>query len=179
MKTFTTQQAPETRTWVQKVTEAPLLSNILGRWIKVSNYGQTEINRQIITDTNQQSAQESLQRRDLLDKYVTLYQKEKPSAARQSQMEKELVTETLGHPNPANSKEKTTRTNTIKKFRVSILRGGSDVNLNSLIDATTNDAKIEILNNLKKSLETVDYNKLIKVARDNKIISVTVIKEVK
>jgi DNA polymerase III sliding clamp (beta) subunit (PCNA family) len=172
-KTFYTTQAPETETWLQKTIQAPLVSNIIGRWIKVSDYGQLEKNREIIAEQKKKSAQESLRRRELIDKYVEAYRKDKTDENRRIQRDK-LIEETLGHKSPRTTAEKTLRTNTVKKFNIAILEGEADANLNALIDAYTNDQKIEMLKTFKDTMDKDKYDKLLRTARENKIISSTV-----
>jgi hypothetical protein len=167
-RTYVSQQTPETRTWTQKIIEAPVVSNIVGRWIKVSDYGQKEINREIIKEAEQEQAKESLRRRELIDKYIELYKKD-PS--QKWEVERKLIEETLGHPAPKNSEEKTLRTNTLKKFEIGILRGESDANLSSLIDANTNAEKVAILKRFQTIMDQEEYNKLVRTARKYKIIS--------
>jgi hypothetical protein len=172
-KSFVSQQAPETRTWLQKVIEAPVVSNILGRWVKVSDYGQKETNRQIINDAEQEQARESLRRRELIDEYIELYRKD-PSKKRE--LESKLVEEVLGHRSPKDSGEKTTRTNTLKKFEIGILRGEADVNMTSLIDANTNTEKTSILKRLQTVMDEGAYEELVKSAVKYKVISDDVVK---
>ena len=171
IKTYTTQQAPETKTWVQKIIEAPLLSNIVGRWLKVSDYGQKEENWKIIDDLKQESAERSLERRELVDKYVDKYKKEKPGVVGKIEMEQALTKELLGHDSPENSDEKREVTNAIKKFDIGILRGKDNQNINSLIDASTNTAKVELLLKFKENLSKEEYEEILQVAKDNKVIS--------
>lgn len=173
---YYTEQSPETETWVQKITQAPVISNILGRWIRVSDYGQKEANREILKETEQSQARETLRRREVLDKYVEMYREDK---SKKADYQRQLVNEILGHKNPENSEEKTLVTNTLKKFNIAILRGEADPNLNSLIDANTNEEKLNLMRSFREELDGEKYKELVKTAKENKIFSEEFIEKLK
>lgn len=141
---------------------------VFNRLIKISDYGQIEKNREISQGIVQKNAKETLRKRDIMDKYIKKYQE---NPAQKSQLERDLITETLGHYPPRNSDEKQVFTNTLTKFRIGILRGQVDPNLDALIDANTNEEKAIILLNINKNVSQEEFDRILKTARENKIIS--------
>jgi len=96
--------------------------------------------------------------------------------SQKSAIEKQLIRDIVGKP-PYKDERKTKETNTLKKFRIGIVRGENDPYVNSLIDANTNAAKVEILKEIKKRLPDGEFRRIYDTARKNKIISDNVIKD--
>jgi len=166
---------PEDPTDLEKILTKPFLSNILGRWVRVSDYGKTEKLRAISKDIEKERSKRLLREREIIDDAIKEYKSGKTS---KFQLEKRIVKDIVGDP-PYTKDRKTKQTNTIKKFRIGIIRGEGDVNMNSLIDANTNAEKVELLLEIKKKLSDKDFDELLNVAKKNKIISNDVIKEYK
>ena len=159
LKSYTSMQAPETRTWTQKVIEAPVLSNIVGRWVKVSDYGKTEKNRQIISNERQEQAKERLEVNRKVDDAIREYREGAQNTRARSSMEKKLVNDIYGKP-PYDSSTKAQITNTVKKFRIGIVKGEADPKINSLISATTNREKLALLVEIERDMDGKEFAEL-------------------
>ena len=161
---------PDDPTDLQKVLNAPVLSNILGRWVKTSDFGETERLREVAGEAERVRSGRLLEERKLMDQAIKEY-KENPG--RKNELERQLVKDIVLDGD--NTKE----TNTKKKFRLGILRGESDPQINSLIDANTNVEKEAIFQELKNTLSDDEFRDILKTAKDNKIISDEVLKKVR
>lgn len=178
---YITEQSPETKTWYQKVLEAPILSNIIGRWIRVTNYGQQEKNRSVVDEQRQQAAIEGLQEDYLVQEYVDRYNAEGvKSSTLRTKILNELIEESIGKNRSAvslTSEEKSTVTSLRRKFNLAILRGSNDPNIQSLLKAQTNKEKAAILKEISKDMNKNDFEKLYKYALQEGVISEDVIKK--
>ena len=164
---------PKDPTDLEKTLNAPFISNILGRWLKVGNYGEVESLREVGEGLEQEAAVRILNERKKVDAAIEEYKKDPSQKGR---IEKELVQSVVGKP-PYKEERKTKRANTIKKFRIGIVRGENDPYVNSLIDADTNAAKVEMLKEIKKRLPDEEFKRIYGTAKKNKIISDNVIKD--
>lgn len=171
-------QSPETKTWTQKVIEAPVLSNVIGRWIKVTNQGQRERNREIIQNIQQEKAVQRIENTNELKKAVEEYQAGNQTLAEKWRIERALVEEVVGKP-PYTSAQKTQRTLLIKKFNVSVIKGKVDPDVNSLISAQSVDEKVALLKDMKRSRSDKEMDTLMRDMLKQKIISGEVIRKYK
>lgn len=169
-KSVTLVQAEDTKTWLQKTIEAPVLSNIIGRWVKVSDYGQAEKNKQIVKDVKQTQARERLEKNKLIDEAVKQYRDGEPSYQRRAVYERKLINDVFGNP-PYDSTTKAQITNTLKKFRILIVKGEADPKVNSLISATTNEEKYALLSEIYDTMDRGEFAKLRDTLLQEKIVS--------
>ncbi len=173
---YVSQQAPETKTWVQKIGETPILANIWGRWVKVSDYGTIEKNRRIIKNVKRENDKRLLNERNLLDDAVKEYRGGSQSITRRNKIQRQLVKDIVGnYPYSGTRKAKKTRTET--NFKIALLRGTADANLTSLISANTNAEKTALLKKIREDMSYTEFNKLKRLLINEKIVSENVFKE--
>jgi hypothetical protein len=166
--------SPDNPTGLEKVLNAPFVSNILGRWIKVSSYGETETLNEVSAGVNQKNAVQTLKNRDILDKAIKSYQANPgDKRAIQNKLVKDIVGKSSGNTGDAKTKE----TNTIKKFNLGIIHRQNDTNINALIDASTNDSKTQLLKTMKANLSEGEFTRIYNLAKKEKIISDNVVKD--
>jgi len=177
-KGYATMQTSDKKTWVQKVVEAPVMSNILGRWIRVSSYGQREKNKDIITGVAQEESRRRLEERQLLNDAVKEYNSSEKSITRRWEIEHQLVRDVVGEP-PYYKERKTKKTNTIKKFRIALIKGEADQNINAVISATSNEQKVTLLREIRNQMADDEYQGLINTLKREKIIGKDVLKELR
>lgn len=170
-------QAPETKTWIQKVTDAPLLSNIVGRWIKTSDYGIYEKNQQILKNERRDSARESLRRSERVDDAIEEYRSGNQDARSKRSVEQKMVTDLYGKP-PYDKSVKSKITNDIKKFRLGLVKGEADPYINSLISAQSNDEKYTLLVKIQSRMSGEEFKNLAKKLYSEKIVSASVLNRV-
>ena len=176
MSGYVSEQTPETKTWIQKVVETPILSNIIGRWIKISDYGQTEKNRQIVEDEERETAKRLLEERRKLEDAVKEYQSGAASVTRKSAIIRQLTKDVVGDP-PYAKERKTKATLLKKKFNIAIIKGTADANVTSLIYANTNAEKLALLREIKTDMSNTEFLKLKNMLINEGIVSKDVFKE--
>lgn len=154
---------------LEKLVNLPVLSNILGRWVKSSNYGQTEQNRLITSGVKEEQAQETLRKRELLDKAVESYLKNK-SVTNKVHLQNQLIKDTLGNP-AGNPNYKRERTELIKKFNIALQRQKVDPDVNSLLSAQSNDEKVLLLLKIKQVRGEKEVNSIINTLRQQGLFS--------
>ena len=176
MSGYVSEQAPETKTWIQKVVETPVLSNIVGRWIKVSDYGKSEKNQQIVKNEEQATAQRQLEERRKLDDAVKEYQKGPTNITRKGAIELQLVKDIVGE-GPYSGTRQAKVTNLRKKFNIAIIKGTADSNITSLIYANTNAEKMALLREIKGDMPADEFQKLKVMLVQEKIVSKDVFAE--
>jgi hypothetical protein len=166
---------PSMRTSIgEKILNLPILSNIIGRLIKISDYGLTEKLRQVKEEVQTKKAQENLRENRIITDYV-----EKSlgkSAEEIHQLGRNAVKEILGH-EPQNTDELTEARTIVKKVRIGAIRGKYDTRIISLINSTSNDEKIALLKTFKDEMGKDEFNKLLRTVIDEKIVSVDVLKK--
>lgn len=162
---------------LQRDLNLPVISNILGRWIKVSNYGETERYRKTTEAVQQETSERLLIEREKIDKAIKEYKNSNKTSYEKERIEKQLVKDVIKGLDKEDQKRK--ETDTIKKYHIGILRGQSDEKVNAIISATSNNQKITLLNNMRKDMNLSEYKKLIALLKKEKIISDAVLKVVR
>lgn len=137
---------PGELTTLQKILGAPVISNILGRWLKVSDQGKKEALRELSTQEKQVTAEASVKRATLVDQAIKDYKAGTQSMTARYVAEQKLVQDALGNP-PYSPKDKTQATNLIKKFRRELLKG-TDPEVDALIYAVSTDERVALLNKI-------------------------------
>jgi len=173
MKTYYSTQPPADREWYQKTVDAPILSNIIGRWIKFTDQGVTESNRKIVEEIETLSAKDRLIERNKINEAIKEFRSGDMTEARKRDMARKLVEEIMDDPRS----DKTRATNIQKKFRIGVIKGDADPNVNSLIYATTNEQKVALLQSMSKTMSDRQMREMMRKLMDEKIISINVVKE--
>lgn len=167
---------PKSPTELQRNLALPFISNVIGRWYKVSDYGKTEQYKRVTDQEDREAAKRSILKREKLDSAIKEYKSGQASFTRKKAIEKQLVKDVVGK--VKTSADKTKRTNLIKEFEVGIVYGTSGPLTDSIIKADTNAQKVELLRNAKQDLGD-KYSQFIKTLHKKKIISDAVLKELK
>jgi DNA-binding protein Fis len=178
MKTYVTEQMPSSKSWQQKVLELPIISNVLGRWIKTSDYGEYEKTRELEVGIEQRKAQESIENKKIITQAVRTYTSGTKSLFRKQDIEKNLVKEIIGH-RPTTTAEKTKATSITKKFRVAVVQGEYDTVVDRFFTAGTNEEKLVYLKEIKQGRSKAKFDKLIATLKKEKLISAPLLKEVR
>ncbi len=157
---------PTERTAGEKFLSLPLLSNIVGRFIKVSSYGRTEEIRKEKEKIKSEVARTRIELRSTINDYVKKVQEGESfnAAAR------ELIREVLGR-YPQNKEELAEAKKLKKQLKVAVIRGEADPYINELIYAWTNDEKIAILKRYKKTMSKEDFAELRSITQKEGIVN--------
>jgi hypothetical protein len=162
-------------TALESLISKPVLSNILGRWIKTTDYGLTEREQKINKELQQGSAQKSLDERATVESAIKDI---KANSSKRISFEAQALTKLLGKP-PYDKDEKTAKNRIMKKIDIGLLEGTVSREMDALINAYTNDYKTELLKLYKKDLDSGTYNNLKAKAIKHKVISKELEKELK
>ncbi|KKT30395.1 MAG: hypothetical protein UW18_C0017G0020, partial [Microgenomates group bacterium GW2011_GWF1_44_10] len=163
---------------LEKILNLPLISNILGRWVKVSDYGQSETLKEISTEADKEAAQKTLENRQAVNDAIKAYKAGPKTAERRIEAEKAMIKERLGE-GPYDSKERESANRLISQFKVGLIKGNADANTDAIIYANTNAEKVKILQHIKTGMEEAEFKDFVNGLHDNKLISDEVIIELK
>lgn len=163
-------------TELQKRLALPFISNVVGRWLKVSDYGQNEEAKRITDQAARESANKTIDTREKLDKAIKEYKGGAQNSDRKKEIEKKLVKDVVGI--PLTSEQKTARTNLINKFEIGLVYGTQGPLTDSLIKASTNQQKVDLLNNARSNLGS-NFDSFVSDLKKKKVISSDVIKKLK
>ena len=165
----------EDPTKLQELLQFPVISNILGRWIKSTDYGQTEKLREITDRVTSEKMGKAIDEDKKIKEAIKAY-KENPVG--KSKIIKDTVMDIILSLPP--EKRTVQKMNSLaKEINISLLKGESDANIKSLIYAPSNDAKVELLNTMSKTLSEEEFKEVVKIAYKNQIISEDVLKRIK
>lgn len=145
-----TEKTGGTKGWLQNLVEQPLLSNIVGRWVKVSNYGQTEQNNMIKAGITQQNAQRALQENQSVSNAIKQYQAGDKSDTSRIAVEKQMIQQTVGTIHNQATLDQARQM--LQKFKLAVQRGKNDPNVNAIIDATTIKEKVLIMQRIQSEM---------------------------
>ena len=159
-------------TTLQKALNIPVLSNIIGRWIKVSDYGKTEQLREITAKVAREKAKVSIEEDKRIQQALDEYKKSDKSDAAYNKIEDKLI-DYIYDQNPdlplpdVRAKVKVAQ----KKLNIAVIRGKADPQVNALISAVTNDAKAELLVTILSGMDKKEADDFTGEMLDEKIIS--------
>lgn len=168
-----TQTAPRDKSTTEKLFNLPLVGNIAGRFVKVSDYGIGEEFNQIKAEVQKDQAIRRLDENAVINDYIKDSQKNMDDKSIDELVQKnkaKIITEVLGHA-PQTEEELTRAKNIEKKYKIGLQRGESDPYINALISAVTNDEKIALIQEYKKTLSKQDFNKIMLTSLKYKIVS--------
>jgi len=159
---------------VEKIVNLPILSNILGRFFRVSNYGETEKLREIQANVQQKEARQSLAEGDAVDKAVLAAIKaDADTRAKQKPFQDQILINVFGKVN-VDQIDIPRANRLMKNFRLTLLRGTSDPAIGVLVSATTNAQKIAIMRELRATMPFEEYKAFTIAAVNERVISVDV-----
>lgn len=168
---FGASSQPQAQGSLGEALNLPVVSNIAGRFIRVSDYGVTEQLNTVKKNIQSEQARNTLENRALVDKYVEKALKtEKLTIFEKAKLERELIKEKFGGL-PNSPEEKNQSENLIKKFRMGVIRGISGAEIDSLVSASTNKEKIALLKLIKRKMSSEEFAILKSTALKEKIVS--------
>lgn len=149
-----------------------VLSNIpvINRAIKVSNYGLQEANQSAANEAIQEEAKQRLENRKIIDEAVKEVGDGTDKMDALIKMTQKITDK--GPVTPDTLKQIKSAQN---GFKLAIIKGNNDPNINSLIYATSNNQKVSILKNIKDTSTEKEYKDILMSAVVNGIISEDVV----
>ena len=139
-------ERPRHQTEAQKIFELPILSTIVGRWIKVTSFGEVENLRRTQGNVSAEEARLRLRERDAVSDALAAYQR-LPSNQQTPNAIVELargVTKDL-YSGVSAGDQATQFRDILKKLRMGVVRGQSDPVVDAVMSATSNAQKSAIL----------------------------------
>lgn len=154
---------------VEKFFNAPVIGNVLGRFVRVSDFGEVEQLRNIEDKVEKEKAKESLKDKALINKYIDQAREENIRFST-AELENALVTEKFdGFPNT--KEDIADAKSLVKKFQLTLRRGNADPNVSALVTASSNDVKLEILKKIQGDMDAVEFDALRTDLIQSKIVS--------
>lgn len=138
----------------EKMFNIPLIGNVLGRFVRVTNQG---INEQLNSDKQNATAQDAQRRLDekaLVNKYVKIQQKEGTDVPT---LLSQMATEKFGHASPSSKEEADAYKRLKQNLIEGVKKGGGDPVVKSLIYATSNNEKIAIIKAQRARMSDTEY----------------------
>ncbi|HEX6177086.1 MAG TPA: hypothetical protein VF057_01905, partial [Thermoanaerobaculia bacterium] len=137
----------------QKVLNFPIVSNVAGRWVKVSSYGETERLRERTERVEGKEAAIRLEQKEEVNRKIREYRSLQPweqTEATRKRMVREIVTTVYPDLNKLQKAEKAHRLE--RTFKISIKRGEADPFADRLLSATSNAQKSEVIQAARESM---------------------------
>jgi len=160
--------------FLEKLTNAPVVSNILGRWLKVTDYGTQEKLMKQSQSLESQVAERYLQKKESIKRYVDIY-KSNPSQGLIN-VERQLINEIFKVKGKATKAQLQGMAILKKQFRVAV-RTGENKYLDQYFYSTTNAEKVSVLNQMKENTDKKEFDNTIKQLKVQGLISNEVLRK--
>ena len=157
-------------TTLEKILNLPVLSNILGRFVKVSDYGKVEQSREMTKELATESAGVNLEKRKKIDEAVKSFLEGDPTKKDQGVATGDLIKSVLGKV-PETKEEIALAKQIDKKFRLGLIVGKYNTDVDNVVESTTNQAKAENLMVLYKATPSKEFNDLMVMMRDQGVVT--------
>lgn len=155
---------------LEKVLNAPMLANTLGRWIRVTDQGTREEAYEPVLEERQQKAVEKLEREESMENYIKLYLKSDKSESNKNYYINQFLEEQLGAP-PYKGTVKAQATNYRKSFMKELFARSGKNELASLKSLGSNAEKKAYINSVKNNMSKEEFEIFLEEALENKFIS--------
>lgn len=155
---------------LEKVLNAPMLANTLGRWIRVTDQGTREEAYEPVLEERQQKAVEKLEREESMENYIKLYLKSDKSESNKNYYINQFLEEQLGNP-PYKGTVKAQATNYRKSFMKELFARSGKNELASLKSLGSNAEKKAYINSVKNNMSKEEFEIFLEEALENKFIS--------
>jgi Peptidase family M48 len=166
---------PEEETRGQTILEAPILSNIVGRWIKISDYGRTEKLREAGAIVKGEEARARFAEKDAVNEALAEYRKLAPPKQTRSQQQR-LANEIVKklYPDAPMAKRLEERRDILKKIRMGLVRGKADQVVERVMSATSNAQKTAIIVAASKDMAEAEFDTWFSKAKREGVVSTEV-----
>lgn len=170
-KFFPGESRPREQSTAQKILELPVLSNILGRFVRISNYGETEQLRHAQGEIKGAEAKQRLTEREAINDTIRDFQ-QLPAAQQSRGTQRRLAAEIARELYPTDPKERKDREDTIaKKLALGVVRGKADPLADAVLSATSTDQRIAMLLQAKDTMGHAEYQRWLQEAVRQGVIS--------
>jgi hypothetical protein len=161
---------------LEKVINAPILANTLGRWIKVTDQGRREAEYEPVLDERQSKAVEKLEKEKSLEGYVAQFLETDRSESEMNYYIRLFTEEELG-PGPYKGTVKAQATNLKKSFMKEYFYRTGEKQLSTLKSLGSNAEKRAYINSVKYNMTEEEFEVFLNEALKAKFISENVYNE--
>ncbi|MGE0463431.1 MAG: 2'-5' RNA ligase family protein [Vicinamibacterales bacterium] len=164
----------------QRVLELPLVSNVVGRWVKVSDFGRTEKLRATRQAVARDEARVRLSERALVNDALRRYQALAPprqTAAEQRRLAREIVRELYPDARPAKRAEELR--DVLRKIRMGAIRGQADPLTDAILGSTSTAQKVAIVRRAQQEMAPPAFAAWYRRAQRTGVVSTEVATEVR
>lgn len=174
---FLTEKGPEEQTVTQRVLDAPLSTNVLGRWFRVSDYGLTEEAREIRADVRGERAKELRTERGEVDAAIREYMRAVPPPLRTKNanmgmrlgMGRKIVEKV--YPDMPRREQNSKAMEIARKIGMGAVRGSSDPLVDQMVASATNREKKALAARARKSMSPAEFDGWLDRAASQGVIS--------
>lgn len=168
-KLYYNETVPKDPSLSERLVNLPIASNVAGRFIKVSNYGDTEQLREITNEIRSENAREQIKNRRVIFDYVQRAE-DKPYGEVQA-IKKEMIRAMFGGELPKTKEDRLKARTFEKRFDTLKIRGTADANVDALVTAQSNEEKVALLNEFSQTMTKEEFDELKKFIIKNRIVS--------
>jgi hypothetical protein len=172
---FFSDKRPEDKTVGQTILDAPLSSNTLGRWLKVSDYGLTESLREVKAEVRGEKARKSQDERDEVNDAIRAYMRDVPPPLREGgngmgkrmALARQIVDKVYPEMSRPDKSKKTMEVQ--KKIKLGAVRGSADPLVEEVMSAQSNAEKRALIE--RQSMSAQELQGWLDRAASNGVIS--------
>lgn len=157
------EQRPRSLTPGQEILELPIVSNIAGRWIRVTNYGEVERLREAAKQTARTEAQRRLTVREAVNDALTAFERA-PAAERTPEKIRAKAAE-IG------AQTGTETVDVLRRLNMGLARQGSDALTDAVLSAGSNAQKIAVITRAAAGMSDATLRGWLIEARRQRIVS--------
>lgn len=163
---------PHEQTPAQRVLDLPVVSNIVGRWIKISDFGAVEQLRKAKADVEREESRARLGERAAVNDAVRAYQQLPPpdqTRAKQQELARAIVADV--HADARGDVREAAYNSVLKKIRMGVTRGGTDNLIDAVLGATSNAQKTHLIVTAADGMSSTDFYAWLMRARREDVVS--------
>lgn len=167
---------PRDTTATQEILELPIVSNIVGRWIRVTNFGELERLRQATQTVRRDEARTRLAEREAVQAAIKRYQ-QLPTPQRTTQAQQELARDVVRrlYPSLSPADRVKEQRDVLKKIRMGAARGSADPYVDALIGARSTEQRVAVMVEAAESMGDQAFRSWLARLRREQVVSEAVI----
>lgn len=156
----------------------PIVANILGRFVRVSDYGKQEALQNITDQVQSKAANQRLDDNDVVN--AALKQAvEDPEIANNRAVYEAQIRDTIKGEGPMDEEAQKRFDRARTRFRLGLLKGSADAETAAFLNANTNEEKAAILRTIKSHLEDAEFQEYLAELRRSGMVTPDVINKMK
>lgn len=169
VKLYYNETVPKDPSLSERIVSLPIASNVAGRFVKVSDYGEKEKIKEITTEIRSENAREQIKNRRKIFEYVQQSQDLAPNEV--NKLKKEMVKDLFDGEIPKTKEDRQKAQTYEKRFDTLRIRGTADARIDSLMIAQSNEEKVALLMEFSQSMKKEDFDELRKFIIKNRVVS--------